>query len=253
MANATTTNPQQLQVRIGEVPKQGRLTVPFQVDLTNTTAARIDLTAIQQMQNRIEFIQGAFIDNSANLDTVLLTMQNTGQKLQVSPQSQAYLPLVITNQVTIDVSSSGGVIIPMFFFNFAVAPCVWSVNGTPSISGGAVPVSDAVLDSTVVNSAVQTTVTGNKTYTSASGTVTAGGTAQTALAQQLARTAYRFSNLSASVMYINDIGGTAAPTGTDSIEIPAGGFYETQPGLCSTGAISVYSGTTGAPFTLLWA
>ena len=244
----TTTNPQPFSVNTGDTPVEGRMTVPFILDFSEAASIKIELTAITQMQNRISVVQTVFVDNSANESSVSFAMQNTGQVLIVPPNAQAYLPMVITNQVTIIAASAGGVLGPLQLLNFGVAPTVWSVV---SGSGVTQQVADAILDATVVGGAVQTTVAGNKTYTSHSSTITAGGTAQTAAPAQAGRSAYRFCNLSTDILYINDVGGTAGPAVADSIAVPAGALYETQPGLVSPAAISVYGATTGDRFTLL--
>jgi hypothetical protein len=254
MANATTTVPNPIKVNIGSAPAEGRLCVPYNIDFTAQQTATIDLTNIQQMQQRISFVQTVYVDNSLNAQPVTLTMANTSQKLTVPANSQAYLPMALSLQNSIVVATTGGIVLPLQLFNFGIAPFVWSaLNPLSGGSGGTIPVSDAILESTVSNGAINTQVTGNISPTGASGTITAGGTAQTLLLANATRKYLRFQNTSSGTLWLNDNGGTAGANVGDSIEIAPNQMYETYPGTASNKAISVFGATTGQQFACQWA
>lgn len=81
--------------------------------------------------------------------------------------------------------------------------------------------------------------------TDRSGTLTTGGTAQQLAAQNTARTALRGQNISASDLWINEIGGTAAVDAAGSYKIPAGSTFTVS----TNRAISIVGGTTGQKWT----
>jgi hypothetical protein len=253
-ANATTTTPNPVKVNNGTAPAEGRLCIPYQIDFTAAQSAVIDLTNIQQMQQRISFVQTVFVDNSLNAQPVTLTMANTNQKLTVPANSCAYLPMALSLQNVITVQTTGGIVLQLQLFNFGIAPFVWSaLNPVAGGTGGTIPVSDAVLESTVLNGVMSTKVTGNISTTGASGTITAGGTAQALLAANASRQYLRFQNTSSATLWLNDNGGTAGVNVGDSIEIAPGQMYETFPGFVSSKAISVFGATTGQQFACQWA
>lgn len=254
MPNATTTIPNPIAVNNGKAPAEGRLCIPYTIDFTAQQSATIDLTNIQQMQQRISFVQTVFVDNSLNSQPVTLTMANTNQKLQVPANSQGYLPMALSLQNSIIVQTTGGIVLPLQLFNFGIAPCVWSaLSPISGGTGGTLPVSDAILESTVSGGAINTQVTGNISPTGASGTITVGGTAQVLLAANASRKYLRFQNTSSAVLWLNDNGGTAGANAGDSIEIAVGQMYETYPGTASSKAISVFGATTGQQFACQWA
>jgi hypothetical protein len=86
------------------------------------------------------------------------------------------------------------------------------------------------------------------TKTDRSGVITLGGTAQTLMAANSARKGWSFQNKSATDMYFNDLGNSASATSNSSVYLPAGAYYESEPGGASIAAISIFCATTNAPF-----
>lgn len=83
------------------------------------------------------------------------------------------------------------------------------------------------------------------TYTDISGTIALGGAAQVLRAADADGIEVTGSNPGTTSLWINDLGGTAAPNTAGSTEIPSGAVFTTK----SRSAISIYGATTGQPFT----
>lgn len=253
MPNATTTIANPLRVHNGEAPKEGRLCVPYQVDFSAQQAWAIDMTLLQQMQQRISFVQSIFIDNSQSAQPFIATMQNTNQSIVCPPYSQGYFPIALSSQVTLTVQSTSGLVIKLLFFNFGVAAAVWGVTQPLGAGGATMPVSDAVLDGTVANGAVQTQVSGNIAPVSGSGTIAAANTSQVLFAANAARRYWRIMNTSNADLWINDNGGAAGVNVGDSFVLSARGSYETTPGLASNKAIAIFGAAAGQQFSAIQA
>jgi hypothetical protein len=253
MANATTTVPNPQKVNNGIAPKEGRLTVPFNIDFTAISSYTVDLTAIQQMQQRISFVQSVFVDNSQSTVDLVLTLSTTQQRIIVPANSQAYLPMLLSLQNSLLVQSSSGIVIPLQFMNFAIAPCVWStLNPLNGGTGGAIPVSDAALEATVANGAVQTQISGNVSYTNASGTIAAANTSQQLTAANPTIRHLILQNTGTAALWFNMTGSAAGVNVGASMELAAGAIYETPPGYCSNAQWNIFGGTSAQPFACLW-
>ena len=109
------------------VPAGGPKCVPTNVDFSN--AAQVVLDGQQIVQNgRIEYLQGVFVDNSANVNNLSLTMSTTGQVIIVPKQSQGYFSIMVPDPPQIVAGTvQANIVIPMFFYNVPIQPAVWSV------------------------------------------------------------------------------------------------------------------------------
>ena len=109
------------------VPAGGPKCVPTNVDFSN--AAQVVLDGQQIVQNgRIEYLQGVFVDNSANVNNLSLTMSTTGQVIIVPKQSQGYFSIMVPDPPQIVAATvQANIVIPMFFYNVPIQPAVWSV------------------------------------------------------------------------------------------------------------------------------
>jgi hypothetical protein len=84
--------------------------------------------------------------------------------------------------------------------------------------------------------------------TDRSGTITAGGTAQQLMAANASRIGFSIQNLSTTTdLWVNALGTAAASQ--PSIKLVPGAYFETPPNFGAVGAISVFSATTGVPFS----
>lgn len=108
------------------VPAGGPKIIPINVDFTAVSQLTIDGTQVVN-QGKIEYLQGVYIDNSANLNPLSLTMSTTGQVITAKKQTQGYYPILVPNPPQIIAATTQGIIIPLFFYNIPISPCVWSV------------------------------------------------------------------------------------------------------------------------------
>lgn len=137
------------------VPKEGPKAIPLKLDFTSAQAILVDLTQ-QQQSARISFLQGAFVDNSANLAPVTISTGNSQQDLTIPPQSQAYIPLLLPNPPTFIVSTTGGVFVPIIVLNIPMDIAIWSVNGEAEVINGMLQVQDAALEALISGGALTT-------------------------------------------------------------------------------------------------
>lgn len=107
------------------VPQGGPKSVPCSADFTNAGSISIDGQAIIDA-HAIEFIQGVFIDNSANAVPFSLTT-NTIQTITVGPNSQGYYPILVQNppKMTATCEQANGRIVNLIFYNVPIMSSVW--------------------------------------------------------------------------------------------------------------------------------
>lgn len=110
------------------VPAGGPKCVPTNVDFSTSADVNLDGQQIVS-QGKIEYLQGVFVDNSANLNTLVLTMSTTGQQIKVAPKTQGYFAIMVPDppQINAHTTQLNGLVIPMFFYNVPIQPAVWSV------------------------------------------------------------------------------------------------------------------------------
>jgi hypothetical protein len=144
------------QVMLAAAPREGPMVVSWNVDFTAQTAYTFDLTSIQSL-GRISMVQTIFVDNSQSSVPLYMYMATTNQRIIIPPQSQAYMPCVLTNKIAVVLQSTSGLVIPIQALNVAMNATVWSVNGAPTVVNGALQVADTIMDSTVNGGRVSTT------------------------------------------------------------------------------------------------
>ena len=140
-----------------KVPKEGPKAIPLVLDFTATQSYQVDLTQ-QQQAAKISFIQGAFIDNSANPQPLVIATGNSQQNLVIPGYSQAYVPLLLPNPPTFVASTTGGVVVSIIALNIPMDIAVWSVKASAfSFNGnGALQVSDTLLEALISGGALAT-------------------------------------------------------------------------------------------------
>jgi hypothetical protein len=109
------------------VPAGGPKCVPTFVDFSNAASVLLDGQAIVS-QGKIEYLQGVFIDNSANVNKLSLTMSTTNQTIIAPAKSQGYYTIMVPDPPQIIAATvQANIIIPLFFYNVPIQPAVWSV------------------------------------------------------------------------------------------------------------------------------
>lgn len=199
---------------------QAPVIIPQSADMR--TASEVDFDFSQPLDNGfIDFISGAWVDNSAN--TLALTLQVAGSQQQVifPAGCQGYLPLLAPNNPKFIASCASvpGVIIPIIFYNVPLLPYLINTAGQPVTISGTV----------TVNQAAHAITDRSLTLAAGDQILCAAGQANSYL---IIQNPTGNGNIS-----INIAGGDSTVHG---IVIPAGGSYELTKGV--TGAVHI-SGT----------
>lgn len=133
------------------VPAEGPKVVPVIAQLQANQAVTIDLSQLQQ-QGKISFIQGLMVDNSLNAQPVTVTSQAFNQKILVPAGAQAVLPIFVINPPVFIAASTGGVNVPLFFFNIPLPAQVWNQGSAGfTFTGGSLNVIDTALSALISN------------------------------------------------------------------------------------------------------
>lgn len=94
-----------------------------------------------QQQSYLKTLQGLWIDNLDNSETVEIDVQgNSTQRLVAPANSQGYYPILVSGSIKLLLTSSGTAKVPVYFLNQPVNPYIWFPNGS---SGGSTSVTIA--------------------------------------------------------------------------------------------------------------
>ena len=111
------------------IPKNGPATIPALLDFTSTAEIEIDGELVVS-QGQIEYLQGVFIDNADNPDTLTLTMGTTGQRIVCPKNSQGYFAIMVPNppRIVAQSAQAGNKKIRLFFYNVPIQSLVWATQ-----------------------------------------------------------------------------------------------------------------------------
>jgi hypothetical protein len=87
------------------VPAGGPKVVPTLVDFSNAASVTLDGQQIVS-QGKIEYLQGVFIDNSANVNNLSLLMSTTNQLIICPKKSQGYFSIMVPDPPQIIASTT---------------------------------------------------------------------------------------------------------------------------------------------------
>lgn len=136
------------EVFFGFAPRKGPRAMPLTLDFSAASSVEVDLM-LAQTEDRLEWVQSVYVDNSANTASVSITSAITGQTLTWGAGYQGYLPFMCPNHPKFTATSSGGVAVDIHLLTFPVPAFLWN-DGTQS---GTVLVRDAGSDGTDYSSA----------------------------------------------------------------------------------------------------
>lgn len=112
----------------GLLPCEGARALPYVADFSINTEYDFDFT-LQFNQKQFTAIQGLYIDNSKNAQSVTVTcLGGTEQTIVAPPNSCGYYTLLSTSPPKFSVASSGAVSVFLAFLNFYVPPTVWKTT-----------------------------------------------------------------------------------------------------------------------------
>lgn len=103
----------------GLAPTKGPRVLPLQLDFTSVTSIPINAAHAQE-NDRVEFIQGIYVDNSSNPSSLILTQTLTNQTIRFPAGSAGFVPFFTPNPPIFTASSTGGVIVNAVLTTFPV-------------------------------------------------------------------------------------------------------------------------------------
>lgn len=111
------------------LPKEGPMVFPTNVDFsiaTGKASQEVDLTLAVE-QGFVSFIQGFFVDNSANAAVLTITIDQTGQIIKIPAGKQAYMPAFFsdTPKLTLSTTQAVGLVVYIGLTNVPVDCVIW--------------------------------------------------------------------------------------------------------------------------------
>lgn len=214
---------------------KGPKALPMILDFTINAVQDFDF--VQEMEGGvIDFIQGVFIDNSNNPNSLTLLFTGTNQKIVVPATSQGIWPVICPSEnlhCTASTLTGNGLLVSLLFLNVPTAYTSWgpiTVNASFAIVRGA--------------------------YASKSGVIAAGGVSQQLAAANANRNRLIIQNPgtaagqgigAAESLFVNFTGNAGVNDGT-SMEIFPGGYFDTSFGPVSTQAVNINGATINHKF-----
>ena len=111
-----------------QVPKEGPKAIALVAPFTSSAQSfDVNLLLTQSLQF-MSLVQAVFVDNSANAVGVTITVTQIGQQLKVPANSQGYLPLLVTKNSKLTISSTvtTAANVTVIFLNVPVPAAVWA-------------------------------------------------------------------------------------------------------------------------------
>lgn len=141
----------------GNIPQTSKV-YSFSLTLVNGTPVTFDLRPLKNL-NRIQAVQGIFVDNSANAINCAVTVSGSNQIFICPAYNQGVCPLYFAEgneQLTI----AGSGTVNFCLLNFPTPASVWSTDQTViPVVGGLVQVQDPALEALISNGALNVTNT----------------------------------------------------------------------------------------------
>lgn len=122
----------------GAIPNQPQTINAF-IEI-NSSSVLVDLT-MQLAQGKIAGVQTVYVDLINHPGDVSIYMPDTGQRITAKSHTQGYYPVLSTNLMKFEISSTVNGKFPIQFINFPIALGVWGHNvikgdkGDPGIPG----------------------------------------------------------------------------------------------------------------------
>lgn len=229
--------------------KLGPKVVPQNVDLTTASGLELDLSPLVQNGN-IDFVSGAWVDNSANDQVLNIAVAGSKQNIIVPANTQGYFPMLSPNNpiFTFSCATSPGLIIPVIFYNIPLLPYMWNAS-----TGSGMPVTGDWLTNAQLR-ATAVSVTGPLTNTQLRATAvpvllngavyvdrsiaSLTGASEMLMTANSGRKVAFIQNVSANNMGVNLTGGTAAVGGAGTVTLIPGAAL-TLDSNCPQNAITI--------------
>lgn len=234
-------------VPVGVPACEGRKSITTIIDFSIASTFTLDLSAVVSQQGYIKSVQTLYIDNSANPSPVTIIMGVTLQKIIWPGNTQGYMPVLAHNPPVLQFSCPTANQVTLQILNFFLPPIMWggAFNFTP---GGALTVSDTVLDNLVSGGAlpVSTKPFDIVSMNDDGGTITVGGTVQALFPLNAVRKRFIIANPANATEILQFMLGTNTAS---RIDLNPGMIWDEANFSVYAGPIFIVAATTGHAFT----
>lgn len=212
------------KVQNGYAPAEGPKALPVDYDFDSIGQQRTNFY-LEHSEGILQFIQAIWVDNSANLNA-LVVLSSTGQAVLIPAGSQGAFPFIheLPADVVVSTTPSAGLKVRIHYLN---VPLASYQSGPVSVTANIAPIVRGVM-------------------TNASGAIAAGGASQVAAAADAARNYFYIQNPASEIETLYVDFGTAAVIG-QAIELLPGQWIDSG-SFVDTGTINVLAATTGHAF-----
>lgn len=132
---ASNLNAVELPINNAQVPKEGPKTIrTLLVFGGGVNSYTVDFGQNQAL-GQIAFIQGVYVDNSANAQAVSIFCQMTNQVITIQANTQQYVPVLAGTPPQFVVTSGGTANVPIYWLNVPLPADHWGGAITATIAG----------------------------------------------------------------------------------------------------------------------
>lgn len=124
----------------GNAPRHGSRVMRQDLNFALESTINLNLT-FEQQQERIEFVQCLFVDNSANPAPLVFVFKGANQIVVFPAASQGYVPVMASMEdfkasvTTAFANADSAPVVTIFYLNFPLPAIIW--NAARSSAGGA--------------------------------------------------------------------------------------------------------------------
>jgi hypothetical protein len=210
------------------IPEQGPRVLACQLNFADTPTIEV-FSLLSTFMGNIEYVQGAYIDNSDNPNQLHLLISSTQQRITIPGRAQGYVSILFTQVPDLTVETvQADVNVYFHFYNVPIQGSIWLTND--AAPGGAgltdaelratpVPVSGPLTDTELRATPVPVIASNTgAAYTDQSIAALSGAT-ETLMAANANRKILIIVNPSLATIWVNLVGDPAVASGAGSIPI----------------------------------
>lgn len=126
MANINQLNVASIPVYNAQVPQEGPIAIPLNLDFTANTTYNLDIKTLID-QGFLSMVQTLFLDTTGLTGNLTVTIQGSNQLIIVKPNTQGYYPVICPNPVRMTFTNTGGTQknFLAFILNMPIAGVQW--------------------------------------------------------------------------------------------------------------------------------
>lgn len=220
------------------IPKMGPAVLACKLNFADTTTIEA-FTFLSIALGQIEYVQGAYIDNSQNDAQLHLRVNSTQQNIVIPARAQGYVSILFTQVPDLVVTTvQADVDVTFHFYNVPIQANIWLTDDT---APGGAGLTDAELRASPIQ-----VVSGGSAYADQS-IPALSGASETLLPANANRTVLFIVNVGVATIWINLVGDPATAGGAAMVPILAGGNLLMDSSV-TTSEVTVI-GTAGEPVT----